>query len=386
MLRPLLVEREEEQIIDDDAVHGAIVCDSGRQQVQQAVARVECARRVEHVLVHRLREEDCVGESHGQREAHGVGGVRGCAALRQLLRGERRQREVGPQPAGQAQVVVEVRQVAFAHEHALAARDLQLHQVRRVGQRHAGRVDEQSVGGLRVDDQTVGVRVLADCKHAVDREGRGSEADHPLLDEAADESDVLAACAGDARGAQGRRLVEGAHLPQRAQKGGRGVVRVGGGEVRGQHACERNNAKRARQCNATGHEWHDWSRFGRKRGDERERHALPHVCVQLLRCGCVRVAGSACVALRGGWVVVVSVRAGRRTRTKGCGRGRKGVEHRRADDARWPVGAPGACFQHEGGAAGTEVLLHAELRGGGRGRCRGGQGDWPRRGATAGVG
>ena len=86
-------------------------------------------------------------------------------------------------------------------------------------------------------------------------------------------------------------------------------------------------------------------------------------------------------ALRGGWVVVVSgVRGGSRTRTsRGCGRGRKGVEHRRADDARWAGKAPGACFQHEGGAAGTEVLLHAMLRGGGR--CRTGQ--CASRGATA---
>ena len=98
--------------------------------------------------------------------------------------------------------MIEVGQVGLAHIHGVALGHLQLHEVRRIRQRHARRVDEQAVGGLSVDDQPISVSVLADSEDAVDRLGRGGESHHACSDEPGDELDVLGAAAGNARPSQ----------------------------------------------------------------------------------------------------------------------------------------------------------------------------------------
>lgn len=124
------------------------------------------------------------------------------------------------------------------------------------------RVDEESVGRLRVDDQSIRLSILADGEDTVDCFRCGGEAHHALRDEASDELHILRVTAGDARATKGCGGIERLHLRWWSQQGVRGVLVVRGGHVRGQHAGERDNVEGVRQRDAVREERHDWRGLG----------------------------------------------------------------------------------------------------------------------------
>jgi hypothetical protein len=78
------------------------------------------------------------------------------------------------------------------------------------------RVDEETVGRLRVDDETILLFVLTDGKHAVDCLRCARESDHALLVKPADELDILVSTAGDARRLEWFRSIQKEYLVSRS--------------------------------------------------------------------------------------------------------------------------------------------------------------------------
>ena len=201
-LAELGAEGENEEIVDDDAVQTRSRGDGGRAEREQTVGPRQRAAAVQNVLVGRLRQIDGVRPAHRHRHAHREGAADRSADRTELGGGERGQSEERLQPHGQTEVMIKVAEVGLGNEHGRVRRELHLHQMGRVGQIDAGRISEQSIGRLRVDDQSVGGVVLAHGEGTIDGARCGGEGNHALREHATDCEHVFGAAASDAGPAQ----------------------------------------------------------------------------------------------------------------------------------------------------------------------------------------
>jgi hypothetical protein len=117
-----------------------------------------------------------------------------------------------------------------------------------------GRVHEQSVGWLRVDDESVSKVVLSDREQAIDCERRRGEPNHTLLPHTSDETNILTTVTGDARGAQGVATVELDDVGRTTEQGGGGVLAVGSSERRRKNIAHGDNMQAFGQGYTVGNE------------------------------------------------------------------------------------------------------------------------------------
>ena len=104
-----------------------------------------------------------------------------------------------------------------------------------------GGVHKQSVGWLRIDDESVRMVALSDREQAIDCEGGRGEPNHTLLSHASDEANILPTVTGDAWGAQGAALVEHGDIEGSAEQGRGGVLAVGSSERRWENIAHGNH-------------------------------------------------------------------------------------------------------------------------------------------------
>ena len=124
-----------------------------------------------------LRKEDSMRETHRERDTHGevaAAGARLQSQEAEFVITQGGQAEEGLHPVRQSEMVIEVAEVRFPREQACASRHLKLHQVRWVGEFHMRGVDEQTVGGPRVNDQPVLVAGIGAVAILPDWQGQGA--------------------------------------------------------------------------------------------------------------------------------------------------------------------------------------------------------------------
>ena len=173
--------------------------------------------------------------------------------------------------------MIKVAEIRLGNEHGRVRGKLHLHQMGRVGQIDAGRTSEQSIGRLRVDDQSVRGVVLAHGEGSVDGARCGGEGNHALRVHATDGEHVFGAAASDAGRAQRFGGVEAEQLVGGPEQSGVGLSAVIGEHGGWKDLLQRHDAELVGQRDARCHERHHAGRAGgiggKRRREERSRSA-----------------------------------------------------------------------------------------------------------------
>jgi len=109
--RQVGVEREEKEIINNNAVENTRGGNIRRREREKVVTRRESARGVKDVQVRALCKKDCMREAHRHSGAHRELSVGRKAELAKFRRRERRQGKERAHPCGQGEVVVVIAEV-----------------------------------------------------------------------------------------------------------------------------------------------------------------------------------------------------------------------------------------------------------------------------------
>jgi hypothetical protein len=173
------VNRDEDEIIDIDAVYTAI--DEGRRHLKDVVEGGKGKGGVENMLVHLLSKIHSMREAHGKGSAHGKQGCCIHSQFPSFLSRQGRQCKVRLPGLKQLQVMVEVGQVGFGTVQLGSPRHMQLYQMGRVGQADMRGVDKESIGWLSVNDKSIRFLILLHCKDSIDCHRCGGEVDHSHL-------------------------------------------------------------------------------------------------------------------------------------------------------------------------------------------------------------